>query len=125
MSAKTIEQYRALLDPERLDFHDETDLDLRYNENGITLTVRDHKYDMELLEIANQLMQVVTDDLELKLLPNIGPHEDIVSFNRVIDSYWFVNVTVCLTGNMSLILSLCPLSALADRVCIAKMSTVL
>lgn len=125
MSAKTIEQYRALLDPERLDFHDETDLDLRYNENGITLTVRDHKYDMELLEIANQLLQVVTDDLELKLLPNIGPHEDIVSFNRVIDSYWFVNVTVCLTGNMSLILSLCPLSALADRVCIAKMSTVL
>lgn len=125
MSAKTIEQYRALLDPERLDFHDETDLDLRYNENGITLTVRDHKYDMELLEIANQLMQVVTDDLELKLLPNIGPHEDIVSFNRVIDSYWFVNVTVCLTGNKSLILSLCPLSALADRVCIAKMSTVL
>lgn len=125
MSAKTIEQYRALLDPERLDFHDETDLDLRYNENGITLTVRDHKYDMELLEIGNQLLQVVTDDLELKLLPNIGPHEDIVSFNRVIDSYWFVNVTVCLTGNMSLILSLCPLSALADRVCIAKMSTVL
>lgn len=125
MSAKTIEQYRALLDPERLDFHDETDLDLRYNENGITLTVRDHMYDMELLEIANQLMQVVTDDLELKLLPNIDPHEDIVSFNRVIDSYWFVNVTVCLTGNMSLILSLCPLSALADRVCIAKMSTVM